>query len=144
MERFALKNKREIWKTQAKVSYFRQRAKDLARTEPAEQEVLFKKLQTLGLATKTIADVLALRAEDLLQRRLPTVIFKKGYAQTPQQARQLVTHRKVSVNGVIVTIPSYLVHVAEESTIKVAFTLQAKQPKGKKAIATEVETEARA
>ena len=79
MQHYALKNKREVWKTLAKVNYFRHRAMALARASPEEQEVLFQKLSNLGLKVKSLADVLALRIEDLLERRLPTVIAKKEW-----------------------------------------------------------------
>jgi small subunit ribosomal protein S4 len=118
-ERFCLKNKREIWKAQAKVAYFRQRAKELARASPEEQAVLFEKLTALGLSTKTIADVLALRVEDVLERRLPTVIHRQGQALTTRQARQFVAHRKVLINQAVVNKPGYLVSKQEESAITV-------------------------
>jgi ribosomal protein S4 len=40
-------------------------------------------------------------------------------ARTPQQARQMVVHKKVRINGSVVNIPSYLVSVDEESKITV-------------------------
>ena len=117
--RFGLKNKREIWKTLAKVSYYRRRAKALAKSSSEEQEVLFGKLRALGLKANTIADVLALSIEDLLHRRLPTIIAQRGLAQTVRQARQMVVHKNVRINGNVVNIPSYLVSLAEESQITV-------------------------
>jgi small subunit ribosomal protein S4 len=117
--RFGLKNKREIWKAQAKVAYYRQRAKDLAQAPPTEQALLFTKLQALGIPVQTTADVLALRVEDILGRRLPTLVFQQGKALTTQQARQFVTHRKVLINQAVVNRPGYLVHKAEEASITV-------------------------
>ncbi|MBX4196713.1 30S ribosomal protein S4 [Candidatus Pacearchaeota archaeon] len=117
VQKYGLKNKREIWKTAARVNYFRRRAKDLAKESHEEQEVLFNKLQELGLHIKTIADVLDLKVEDLLERRLPTLVVKKGFAFTPQHARQLVVHKKITVNNNVVNTPSYLVRVSEEPTI---------------------------
>lgn len=118
-ERYGLKNKREVWKTLAKVDYFRGRAKDLAKKSPEEQQVLFDKLQTIGLNTNSIADVLALKVEDLLERRLPTVMAKKGLSNTPQHARQMIVHKRVKVDGKVINIPSYLVPVSLESSITV-------------------------
>lgn len=119
LERFGLKNKREVWKAQAKITYFRQRAKDLSKASPEEQAVLFTKLTELGLPAKAIADVLALKVEDLLQRRLPTIIHRQGHALTPQQARQFVAHRKVLINQAVVNKPGYLVSKQEEGAITV-------------------------
>lgn len=45
----------------------------------------------------------------LLERRLDNVVFRMGFASTRAEARQLVSHRSVKVNGRIVNIPSYLV-----------------------------------
>ncbi|MBX4212114.1 30S ribosomal protein S4 [Candidatus Pacearchaeota archaeon] len=117
VKKYGLKNKREIWKTAARVNYFRRRAKELAKESPEEQKVLFNKLRELGLKTDTIADVLDLKVEDLLERRLPTLVVKKGLAFTPKHARQLVVHKKITVDNNVVNTPSYLVRVSEESSI---------------------------
>src|SRR3989344_657462 len=45
----------------------------------------------------------------LLERRLDNVVFRLGLARTRSQARQLVSHRHIKVNGRNVTIPSYMV-----------------------------------
>ena len=116
-EKYGLKNKREIWKTIAKVSYFRRRAKALAKSSNEEQEVLFNKLQNLGLKVNSIADVLALNVENLLNRRIQTVLLHKKLANTIKHARQMIVHRKVMINGSIVTTPSYLVSVEDENTL---------------------------
>src|SRR3989344_2896808 len=122
-EKYGLKNKKEIWKTNAKLGYFRRRAKSLARSSLEEQEVLFRKLQNLGLKTSTISEVLALKIEDILERRLPTVLLRKGLANTSRQARQLVTHKTVK----IVNIPSYIVSISEENKIKVGVDVMKKE-----------------
>ena len=118
VDRYGLKNKREIWKVEAKVGYFRARAKKLIRASSAEQEAFFAKLQSIGLAVKSIADVLALTKEDLLKRRLTMIVVQKGMADTPRQARQMISHKRVSVGEGVVSAPGYLVHVSEESHIK--------------------------
>jgi small subunit ribosomal protein S4 len=117
LKKYGLKNKLEVWKTQAKVSYFRKRAMALAKLSSEEQEVLFGKLRSLGLKTNTTADVLALKIEDLLERRLPTVVFKKNLAKTTQEARQMVTHKRILIDNKVVDSPSFLVSVEEENKI---------------------------
>lgn len=119
VEKYGLKNKKEIWKTIAKVNYFRKRAMALAKAPEEEQEVLFGKLRGLGLKVNTTADVLALTVEDLLNRRLPTILAKKGFASTVKAARQMVVHRRVMINDRFVKVPSYLVFVNEENNIKI-------------------------
>jgi small subunit ribosomal protein S4 len=136
VEKYGLKNKREIWKTLAKVNYFRKRAMELARASLEEQEVLFNKLRALGLKIEGTADVLDLKPIDLLERRLPTVIAKKGLAQTPKHGRQLVTHKKVLIKGNAIDSPSYLVSLSEENEI--TLNQKAKKPKPKP---IEVQTE---
>ena len=119
VEKYALKNKKEIWKTIAKIKYFRNRAKELAKSVPEEQEVLFGKLRAIGLNTNSIADVLNLKVEDLLERRLPSIVFKKKLANTPKQARQMVVHKKILIGERVTNIPSYFVRVDEENKLSI-------------------------
>ncbi len=119
VKKYGLKNKREIWKTLAKMNYYRGRAKALAKLPLEEQEVLFNKLKALGLKTDTTADVLDLKVENLLERRLPTIVAKKKLTTTVKHARQLVTHKKILVDGKIVNSPSYLVPVSKEDSISI-------------------------
>lgn len=118
VKKYGLKNKREIWKTLAKITYFRKRAMALARATPEEQEVFFSHLRSIGLQINAIADALDLQVEDLLKRRLPTVVAQKGLANTVKQARQMVVHKKIIVGDRTINSPSYLVPIALESTIK--------------------------
>jgi len=54
----------------------------------------------------------------LLERRLDNVVYKLGYATSHAQARQLVTHGHIVVNGRKVNIPSFQVKVGDKITIK--------------------------
>jgi small subunit ribosomal protein S4 len=142
-ERYGLKNKREIWKTISKVSYYRRRAKALAKSSSEEQEVLFGKLRDLGLKTESVADVLALSVEDILRRRLPSIVVQKKLAHTVRQARQMVVHKNVRVDGRVVNVPSYLVSVADEQKITVkALPRPASKSTKEKESAAEPKTEA--
>jgi len=118
-EKYGLKNKRAIWKSLSKVNYFRKRAMALARASADEQNVFFNKLNGIGFNVKSTADVLALEVEDLLKRRLATIVANKGLANTVKQARQLVVHKKIIVGDNIVNSPSYIVPIALESKIRV-------------------------
>jgi small subunit ribosomal protein S4 len=53
-----------------------------------------------------------------LERRLDSVVFRLGFGSARRQARQLVRHGHVLVNGRKVNIPSYQVNVGDEITIK--------------------------
>ena len=54
----------------------------------------------------------------LLERRIDNVIFRLGFARTRREARQIVGHRHVLVNGKIVNIPSYLISAGDVVEIK--------------------------
>jgi len=54
----------------------------------------------------------------LLETRLDNVLFRMGYARTRDEAKQIVSHKNVKVNGKTVNIPSYRVNVGDEIEIK--------------------------
>ncbi len=112
---YGLRNKRELWRAKTLLSEFRRRARRLLAIPPEErvqdEAALIDKLYKLGILDKdaTLDDVLRLKVEDILERRLQSVVWRLGIAKTPHQARQMVVHRHIMVNGRIVTSPSYLV-----------------------------------
>ena len=124
---YGLKNKRELWKAQAALRNLRTQSKNLqARVrlndEQAELEsdLLLKKLARMGLLPmdgSTLDDVLGLSSEALLNRRLQTLVQRKGLATTPKQARQFITHGHIAISGRRVTVPSYRVARVEEQEI---------------------------
>ena len=109
VKKYGLKNKREIWKAKTLVSKFRSRAKELIGKDIEEQKVFFDKLNKMGMNVNSVADVLALTEENIFERRLQTVLFKKKLANTVKQARQLIVHKNVLVDGSVVNIPSFVV-----------------------------------
>lgn len=54
----------------------------------------------------------------LLERRLDNVIFRMGFARTRKEARQIVDHKHVLVNGAKINIPSYLIKVGDVIEIR--------------------------
>lgn len=54
----------------------------------------------------------------ILERRLDNLVYRMGFASTRAEARQLVSHRSVLVNGKIVNIPSYLASPGDEISIR--------------------------
>ena len=129
-KKYGLKNKRELWKAQSNLRRFRYQARKLqARLRlhdpQAEKEtkLLLARLQRLGMLAETAAsidEVLGLSVEDLLKRRLQTLIFTRGLASTAVQARQWIVHGHVSLGGRRVTIPGYTVPRALENSISFA------------------------
>ncbi len=54
----------------------------------------------------------------ILESRLDNVVFRMGFARTRKEARQIVDHKHVLVNGKCVNIPSYLVKAGDVIEIK--------------------------
>ena len=54
----------------------------------------------------------------LLERRLDSVVFRMGFARTRREARQIVDHKHVLVNGKCVNIPSYLIKAGDVIEIR--------------------------
>ena len=133
VEEFGLKNKREIWKADAKIKSIREKAKKLISAKPEDQQVLFNKLNKMGLKVNSISSVLSLDKQDYMRRRLQTVVVTRKLATTPKQARQLIVHKKVLVDGKAIDSPSYVVPVELESKI----TLKAKKIQKKKEVEKE-------
>ena len=117
-KKYGLKNKREIWKAESKVAVMRQKAKKLIKASGEEKEVLFKRLQKIGLKVSSISDILGLDKTNYLDRRLQTIVFKKNIAPTPKTARQMITHKKILINQKVVDSPSYIVPIEYENKIE--------------------------
>ncbi len=133
IDEFGLKNKKEIWKAEARIKEIRERAKKLISAQPEEQKKLFARLQKIGLKVSSIGEVLSLTGKDWLKRRLQTVLVSQRLAKTPKSARQLISHRKVLVDEKAVDSPSYIVPVDLEYKI----TLKVKKTKSAKKITEE-------
>lgn len=123
LHRYGLLQKEEIWKTETLLRNFRRQARHLLATPGPQAELeskqLLARLHRLGLVDKdaTLDDVLSLSIENLLERRLQTIVHRKGLARTPRQARQLVIHGHVTIASRRVSTPSYLVPLEEEGAI---------------------------
>ena len=130
-EKYGLKNKKEIWKADAAIRRIRNLAKKLITSNEDEKQNFIKKLNERGFNVEGIADALALNKEDLLKRRLQTVLLTRGLVSTPKQARQLITHKHVSIGDQIVNIPSYHVDLEEEPSVKLDIVLKVEKPKSK-------------
>ena len=129
---FGLRTKRELWKAHTELSRVRHQARSLLalRQEVREEKepILMKSLVRIGLVSNdaTLDDVLNLNVDDLLSRRLQTIVTKKLGFKTPYQARQAVIHGHIMIGERKIDIPSYTVTVEEEN--KVHFTAESKIP----------------
>ncbi|MBR9681800.1 MAG: 30S ribosomal protein S4, partial [Candidatus Altiarchaeota archaeon] len=119
MSLYGLKNKRELWKAKAIISSFRNSGRKFFTDETGKDEV-FAKLKKQGILKGDFGldDLLGLTVKDLLERRLQTIVYRKGLAGSVSQSRQLITHGHIKVGDGAVTIPSYHVNVDEEAGVE--------------------------
>ena len=123
---FGLRTKKELWKAHTELSRVRHQARSLLALRQevrAEKEpILLKSLARIGLVSNdaTLDDVLNLNVNDLLSRRLQTIVSKRLGFTTPYQARQAVVHGHIMIGERKVDIPSYTVTIEEEESIHFA------------------------
>lgn len=124
MGEYGLRNKRELWRYKTMLSEIRGIARSLLGSTGEERSRLereyLSKLSRIGVLSESasIDEVLDLEIRDLLERRLQTVVFRRGLARTLHQARQLVSHGHISVAGKVVSVPGYIVKRDEEQKLK--------------------------
>ena len=128
VNQYGLKNKTEVWKAQSVLRNLRKQARELqarlrggdAQAQLEANNLLSKcgRMGVLPLEGATLNDILALAPENVLGRRLQTIVFEKGMASTVKQARQMIVHGHVFMNGHQVTVPGYIVTRKEESSIE--------------------------
>ncbi|MCW3135736.1 MAG: 30S ribosomal protein S4 [Canidatus Methanoxibalbensis ujae] len=131
VKNYGLKNKRELWKALTIIKKYRREVRkilaEIATGKGTEHtrrrgEEILRGLIRRGILNKTIEeakldDVLSLSVKDILERRLQTVVFRKGLASSIKHARQLIVHGHIAVKGRKVTVPSYIVSREEENQI---------------------------
>ncbi|MCQ8893697.1 MAG: 30S ribosomal protein S4 [Methanolinea sp.] len=128
MIEYGLRNKREIWKAASHLRKYRKAARDLlALMSTGKDQLLFEAkraaliehLQRIGLLGPDagIDDVLSLKVQNQLERRLQTLVYRRGLARSPKQARQMITHGHIAIGGKRVSIPGYTVSRSEETEI---------------------------
>ncbi|MFB6470660.1 MAG: 30S ribosomal protein S4 [Vulcanisaeta sp. AZ3] len=126
---YGLRNKRELWIAKTILREIKHRARALL-SMPAEEraalENAFKKsLFKAGFIPEQdipLDAVLSLDVRAVLDRRLQTIVYRRGLAKTVYEARQLVTHGHVMVGDRIVRSPGYLVPRDLEDKITYAVT----------------------
>ncbi|MBI2141714.1 30S ribosomal protein S4 [Candidatus Woesearchaeota archaeon] len=126
LKAYGLKNKNEIWRTETMLRRFKGQAKNLIAMKgpqaEKEKQQLIARLISLGLTSQTadLDTVLGLTINNLLDRRLQTLVFNKKLARTIAQARQFIVHEQITVKGRKTAVPSYLVKRDEEDAITFA------------------------
>jgi small subunit ribosomal protein S4 len=131
VKKYGLRNKKSVWKFASMLRKFRGQARTLLgvlgtglASEDShyarEAAQIQAKLQRLGVLKEDskLEDILAMKIDDLLERQLQTIVYRKGFANSMKQARQFIVHGHVSLNGRKITVPSYMVLKAEEESIQ--------------------------
>jgi len=119
---YGLRNKKELWKHSTDLSNFRRQARNLLALPPSERQLseqeLVTKLTRIGvLQEPSLDNVLDLTLENVLERRLQTIVFRKGLAASMHHARQLVAHGHIALDNARVTTPARLITAGEEDRI---------------------------
>jgi small subunit ribosomal protein S4 len=123
---YGLRNKRELWRIRTELSTMRRRAREMLSMDPIEraerEKDMIRKLHSLGLIQEraTLEEILEMSVQDLMERRLQTVLYRRGMANSLYQARQLITHGHVAIGGRKVRSPGYLVRRDEEASLDYA------------------------
>ncbi len=121
---YGLVNKREIYIASSLLKKFKDTAKKLVAVKTAqgekEKKQLADKLQRYGLMQPggALDDVLSLQLKDILERRIQTLIFRKGLARSMKQARQFILHRHIRIGEKEITSPSTVLDLEEESKLR--------------------------
>jgi len=118
---YGLRRKKEIWRAEAILRNFRRLARELrARKDETKEKILITRLSKLGLVGENanLDNVLALNVQNILDRRLQTIVFKKGLSNTAKEARQFIAHGHIAIEGRRAKFPSTLVPKDMEEKIK--------------------------
>ncbi|PLJ76916.1 30S ribosomal protein S4 [Infirmifilum sp. SLHALR2] len=121
---YGLRNKRELWIAKSLLREIRARARKLLAL-PENQRIplekpLVSRLYRMGLLPSedsTLDEILSLNVRHVLERRLQTIVYRKGLASSIYHARQLITHGHIAIGGRRVRSPGYLVPRDEEDLI---------------------------
>lgn len=121
LKEYGLKNMKELWKVQSDLSRLRNNVRLLLSGTGSDNVAnsIITRLVKLGVipADSTLEKLLDLNESTFLSRRLQSVVFKRGLARTSKQARQLVVHGFIAINGKKVNKPGYMVKAEEELKI---------------------------
>ncbi|AKG38029.1 MAG: 30S ribosomal protein S4 [Infirmifilum sp.] len=121
---YGLRNKRELWIAESLLRDIRARARRLLALPEEErlplEKPLVSRLYKLGILPSeqsTLDEILSLTVRQILERRLQTIVYRKGLASSMYHARQLITHGHIAIGGRRVNSPGYLVQRHEEDLV---------------------------
>lgn len=128
---YGLRNKREVWKAESILRKYRSDAMSLlaiVASSPdgelkghakTEADQILGRLIRYGILKpdSEVDDILGLKSENILERRLQTQVLRLGLARTVRQSRQFITHGHIAINGRRATVPSMLISKEDEMNI---------------------------
>jgi small subunit ribosomal protein S4 len=128
---YGLRNKREVWKAESILRKYRTDAMSLLAVVASspdgelkghakvEADQILGRLIRYGILKpdSDVDDILGLKSENILERRLQTQVLRLGLARTIRQSRQFITHGHIAINGRRATIPSMLITRDDEMNI---------------------------
>ena len=126
MKEYGFKNKEELWRLSSKLRNFKSQIKKLIpkhdEASERQKQDLIRKLRGMKLAGENaIAEnLLEITLKDMCERRLQTIVFRKGLAHSIGQARQFIVHEHITIGERKITSPSYLVSADDE--VKTVFS----------------------
>merc|ERR1711959_626806 len=128
---YGLKNKREIWRVGLVLSKVRAVARQLLTLEKRdpqrifEGQALMRRMIRYGILEEDkqrLDYVLELKIENFMERRLQTLVFKRGLAKSIHHAPVLIRQKHIRVGRQIVDIPSFMVRVESQPHIEFSLT----------------------
>merc|ERR1712138_257787 len=128
---YGLKNKREIWRVRLALAKIRATARTLLTKDDKdpvrifEGQALLRRMIRYGILDEDkqrLDYVLSLKIEQFMERRLQTLVFKRGLAKSIHHARVLIRQRHIRVGRQLVNVPSFLVRTESEKHIDFATT----------------------
>jgi len=124
INQYGLKNHKEIWKVLFKLSRWRELARRLIINNDSKgtDELLNPLTNISCLKERTLESVFEISPNDIFERRLQTVVFRKGLAGTIKQARHLIVHRHITIDNKVVNAPGHIVSSNDESRITCGLT----------------------
>lgn len=121
---YGLKNKRELRTYRATLRKIRTAVRETFSLSENDKNIknveIIGRLSKLGLIpdNSSIDSILKLGLKEILERRLQTIVFRKGIAQTPYQSRQLITHGHILVNNNVIKKPGFFVNSIDVETVE--------------------------
>ncbi len=118
---YGLKNLNELWRATSEIRRVRRNVRAVlsGKVDESTGGKLVSRLSRYGIVKEgaILDDLLEITPENVLERRLQSVVCRKGMAKTMKQARQLVAHGFIAVNGRRVKSPGYVVSRSDEGQV---------------------------